>query len=136
MKETKLKMEPLRVLGKRGKTTPRPAPPAHATIETGFFDLEAFHGPQHFLDATTCRHFFNFARSNRSRSNQTPLQLPAKNAPQLHPSLLLLPPFLPDAFQGQYLSRPPAGAFGALAGPASVPSVPPGVSGKWEKWEV
>ncbi|MDR2674362.1 MAG: hypothetical protein LBC18_05710, partial [Opitutaceae bacterium] len=92
---------------------------SHATIENEFFDLEAFHGPQHFLAAaTTCRHFFNFARSNRSRSNQTPLQLLAKNVPQLHPSILLLPPFLPDAFQGQYLSGPP----GIEGNPAPVAS--------------
>ncbi|MDR2675613.1 MAG: hypothetical protein LBC18_12345, partial [Opitutaceae bacterium] len=65
-----------------------------------------------------------FARSNRSRSNQTPLQLLAKNAPQLHPSILLLPPILPDAFQGQYLSGPPAGQTTAAAVPPQVVKIP------------
>jgi transposase len=60
---------------------------SHATIEYEFFDLETFHGPQHFLaSVTTYQHFFNFARKNRSRSDQTPAQLLAHNAPPSRPS--------------------------------------------------
>jgi transposase len=94
---------------------------SHATIEAEFFDLESFHGPQHFLASiTTYQHFFNFARKNRSRSNQTPAQLLAQKSPHLDPRILLLPPVLLDPLQGQDLSRPPA----IFNGSSSFPSFP------------
>jgi len=44
----------------------------HATIAPEFFELENFTSPAHILAAiTTYRHFFNFARKNRSRGNLT-----------------------------------------------------------------
>jgi transposase len=82
---------------------------SHATIENEFFDLESFHGNQHFMaSVTTYQHFFNFARKNRSRNNLTPSQLLSKKAPLLDPRILLFPPLLLDPLMGQILSRPPA----------------------------
>ncbi|OAM91789.1 hypothetical protein AW736_01735, partial [Termitidicoccus mucosus] len=89
---------------------------SHATIEAEFFDLETFHGTRHFLaSVTTYQHFFNFARKNRSRSDQTPAQLLAHNAPHLDPRILLLPPLLLDPLMGQDLSRPPGKQAGEKA---------------------
>lgn len=82
---------------------------SHATIENEFFDLEDFRGPAQFLAAvTTYQHFFNFARSNRSRGNQTPAALLAARSPSIDPRALLLPPIFLDAPLGQDLSGPPA----------------------------
>jgi hypothetical protein len=82
---------------------------SHATIEPEFFDLETFAGPAHFLAAiTTYQHFFNFARKNRSRRDQTPAALLAARSPNIDPRVLLLPPILLDAPPGQHLSGPPA----------------------------
>jgi transposase len=69
---------------------------SHATIEPEFFDLETFAGPAHFLAAiTTYQHFFNFARKNRSRRDQTPAALLAARSPNIDPRVLLLPPHPP-----------------------------------------
>ena len=80
---------------------------SHATIENEFFDLENFAGPAQFLAAiTTYQHFFNFARTNRSRGSRTPAELLRSRAPQIDPRALLLPPIILDAPLGQDLSGP------------------------------
>ncbi|MDF9834445.1 transposase, partial [Ereboglobus sp. PH5-5] len=80
----------------------------HATIENEFFDMENFAGAGQFMAAvTTYQHYYNFARTNRSRANKTPAQLLREKSPQIDPRVLLLSPLLLDAPMGQLLSGPP-----------------------------
>ena len=65
----------------------------HAHEETEFFDIESFTGRQDFWDkVTTYQHYWNLARPNSYKNNQTPLDILKANDPTLSPSVLLLPP--------------------------------------------
>lgn len=80
----------------------------HATVEPEFFDLEAFHGSSHFLAAiSTYQTWFNFARKNRSRGNQTPAQILAAKDPAIDPRALLLNATILTHPVGQDLTGPP-----------------------------
>ncbi|MDF9828398.1 hypothetical protein M2447_002517, partial [Ereboglobus sp. PH5-10] len=65
---------------------------------------------QFMAAVTTYQHYYNFARTNRSRANKTPAQLLREKSPQIDPRVLLLSPLLLDAPMGQLLSGPPASA--------------------------
>ena len=65
----------------------------HRLIEDEFFDLESFHNrPEFFAKAATYQLYFNLARLNSHKQNQTPWQIVQQLAPRSPLHLCLLPP--------------------------------------------
>jgi len=73
----------------------------HRLVEDEFFDLETFSSRGEFLaKAQTYQLYFNLARSNSHKENQTPWQIIERLAPRSPLELCLLPP----AFLDYYLN--------------------------------
>jgi transposase len=73
----------------------------HRLVEDEFFDLERFTSRGDFLaKAHTYQLYFNLARPNSHKENQTPWQIIERLAPRLPLELCLLPP----VFLGYYLN--------------------------------
>src|SRR6266404_9987383 len=65
----------------------------HRLVEDEFFDLESFHSRGDFLaKAFTYQLYFNLARPNSHKENQTPWQIIQRLAPRSPLELCLLPP--------------------------------------------
>ena len=65
----------------------------HAHEEPEFFDIESFGSVQDFwAKVTTYQNYWNLARFNSYKNDLTPLQILAQAAPDVAPSVLLLPP--------------------------------------------
>ncbi len=71
----------------------------HAHEEPEFFDIETFTGSEDFWNKiTTYQHYWNLARPNSYKDDQTPLQILQQAAPKLPPEILLLAPLNLDTF--------------------------------------
>jgi transposase len=71
----------------------------HRLVEDEFFDLETFTSRGEFLaKAQTYQFYFNLARPNSHKENQTPWQIIERLAPRSPLQLCLLPPVLLDYY--------------------------------------
>jgi hypothetical protein len=71
----------------------------HRLVEDEFFDLESFAGRGDFLaKAQTYQLYFNLARPNSHKENQTPWQIIERLAPRTPFQLCLLPPVSLDDY--------------------------------------
>lgn len=92
----------------------------HRLVEDEFFDLETFASRAEFLaKATTYQLYFNLARPNSHKENQTPRQIIERLAPYSPLELCLLPPVFLDYYindSGGYdLPRLPYGGAASVA---------------------
>ncbi len=71
----------------------------HRLVEDEFFDLESFTSRGEFLaKAQTYQLYFNLARPNSHKENQTPWQIIQRLAPRSPLELCLLPPVFLDYY--------------------------------------
>jgi transposase len=78
----------------------------HAHEETEFFDIESFASTADFwAKITTYQDYWNLARPNSYKANQTPLEILRDCAPQISPRALLLPPVNLDTLLPSHLGQ-------------------------------
>lgn len=121
-----------RMVENRHNCTHRTIPPAahtyqsdvetfHGLIEHELFVIEPFHHRRDFLDkVTTYQLFFNYARTNSYKQNQTPIQIIRQRDPSIDPCIGLLPPF----FLESLLPKPDSTIIPTSQGGYHVPSYP------------
>ena len=94
-----------KVCGSRHVYTPPRWPNANADVEAlhwmieqEYFDLESFADLKDFLrKAALYQHYFNFARPNSYKADQTPWEIVERDHPGIRPEILALPPVLIEA---------------------------------------
>jgi transposase len=90
----------------------------HALMETELYEIEPFRNRADFLaKATAYNLFFNLARKNSGKENQTPWDLVLQKHPRADPHLPLLPPVFLDECFTQRLHNPPPGGYDVWALP-------------------
>jgi len=78
----------------------------HAHEEPEFFNVETFRDPKDFWSKiTTYQHYWNLARSNSYKADQTPLQILQKDNPRMPPEILLLAPIDLDTLAASQASQ-------------------------------
>jgi transposase len=78
----------------------------HATIEPEFYDIENFDGRADFhRRVASYQAYYNLARPNMGKDNQTPWQIIHQLNPKLDPALVKLPPLMLDCLAPDYLAR-------------------------------
>jgi hypothetical protein len=87
-------------------------------METEFFEIEDFRDRPDFLaKATAYNLWFNLARPNSGKENQTPWQLVRQKHPTAHPLLPLLTPVFLDQLLFHQLHNPSARGYDVWALP-------------------
>ncbi len=90
----------------------------HRLIEDEFYEIEAFCGLEDFLHkAYTYNLWFNFARTNSYKENQTPWQILQRRKPGLPKTLLAFPVILLDHAWAQ--RQAPQGGYDVIQYPSS-----------------
>jgi transposase len=90
----------------------------HSLMETEFYEIETFRDRDHFIrKATTYNLFFNLARRNGSKENQTPWELVRLKRPKAHPLLPLLTPIFLDQLLFEQLHNQHARGYDVWALP-------------------
>jgi len=87
-------------------------------METEFFEIEDFRDRDDFLaKATAYNLWFNLARKNSGKENQTPWQLVRHKHPTAHPLLPLLTPVFLDELLFHHLHNTSARGYDVWALP-------------------
>jgi len=90
----------------------------HRLIEDEFYEVETFTGRQDFLDkAYAYNLWFNSARKNRYKENQTPLEIIEKRAPQISRKIIAWHPVYLDKLLVQKLDAQLKGGYHVVPHP-------------------
>ena len=91
----------------------------HALMETEFFEIEEFRNrPDFIARAKSYNLWFNLARRNSGKENQTPWELVRQKHPDAHPFLPLLTPVFLDELLVNQLQKSRSGGYDVWALPS------------------
>jgi len=90
----------------------------HSLMETEFFEIEQFRSRSDFIaKAKSYNLWFNLARQNSGKENQTPWQLVRQKHPDAHPFLPILTPVFLDELLVNQLQKSRSGGYDVWALP-------------------
>jgi len=93
----------------------------HSLMETEFYEIEAFPDRDHFLrQAAAFNLWFNVARRNSAKENNTPWELVQEKRPYAAPLLPLLAPVFLDQLLAKQLHNPHARWYDVWALPSTL----------------
>lgn len=91
---------------------------AHRIIEDEFYEVEIFRNRYDFIQkAATYNLWFNVARKNSYKENQTPWEIAYKRNPKLSPELPTLPPLFLDKIYFQRTANNNSGGYDVIPHP-------------------